>query len=625
MSNRKWLKVAVDAAAVFLGFFVALAIRFEFQIPPEYLAGFFGIIPIVIVLYLLANSLMRMYSGHWKYASFDELLHLSSTAVISTAMLFVAVMSIPDARLLIPVSVAVSGGVLALFAMAFARLQFRLLRERSMRKGEHGGTKVLLVGAGEAGEMVVRDMLRHPEYGFGPVAFVDDNPAKHNLVVLGVPVLGTSRDIPALVRAQGIEEVFITIPSVSGERVKEIATFCDQTDVKVKILPGIVLAMTGDVDVSAIRKLKLEDLLGREPVQTDLASISAYVAGKVVMVTGAGGSIGSELSRQLCCLGPRRLLLLDNDSTRLYELDMDLAGRTPTCSRDVIVADIRDARRLEAVFEAFRPQVLFHSAALKHVPLMEFHPCEAVKSNVKGTRNLAELGCRCGLERFILISTDKAVQPVNVMGATKRVAELVIRHSNGNGTLFTAVRFGNVLGSRGSVVPLFQKQIEGGGPVLVTHPEVSRYFMTVEEAAQLVIQAGAYTEGSDVFILDMGKPVRIADLAHDMVRLLGRDKGIEIRMTGLRPGEKMHEKLVFKVEEMLPTPHSKIGRVNHDSELPPDFGVLVDDLLEAAGREDEDQIRDLLSRLVPGYRHGMRTLEEVPAGPGEKPELKVVN
>jgi len=626
ISGKKWLKIVIDATAIILSFLVALAIRFEFAIPWGDFKHFLPAIPVLLLIFLLTNSIMRIYSGRWKYASFDELLSLALAAVLSTAILLVAVLAIPGGRKYIPASVAVIGGVLSLFTMAFIRLQFRLFNERTLRRGEQGSRKVLLVGAGEAGEMVARDMLRHPEYDYHPVGFVDDDPWKHSMVIRGVPVLGNRSDIQGIVKKHDVEEIFITMPSVTGEKLREMLPYCEETAAEIKILPGIFLTMANGVGVSSVRELRLEDLLGREPVKTDVASISAYVTDRVVMVTGAGGSIGSELSRQLCCIGPGKLLLLDNDSTRLYMLEMELKPRSAVCPVESIVADIRDADRLEAVFKSYRPQVVFHSAALKHVPLMESHPCEAVKSNVTGTRNLARLCGKHNVERFILISTDKAVHPANVMGATKRLAELLINGSNhSDGTLFTSVRFGNVLGSRGSVVPLFQKQIEEGGPVLVTHPEVTRFFMTVEEAAQLVIQAGAYTEGGDIFILDMGEPVRIADLADEMVRLLGGGKDVEIHITGLRPGEKLHEKLLFQAEEMLPTQHSKINRVVHSSELPQDFDEQVEALIEAAVRDDRDEAQVLLSVLLPGYQPDGAEVEGAAETPGEKePALRLV-
>ncbi len=601
-SSTRWVKVTIDLVAVFLGFIVSLAVRFEFSIPADNMRNFWLAIPVVVCLFLGTNAVMRLYSGRWKYASFDELLNLSSAAVVATALLFLVDALVPWVRRYIPISVTVMGGVLSLFIMAFARLQFRLLGEMRLRRGSRGGKNVLLVGAGEAGEMIARDMLRHPEYDYFPAGFVDDDPAKRRLVIQGVPVLGGREDIPRLVERYEIDEIFITIPSAAGEKLRDILPFCEDTGAKIKILPGIMKTMAGEVGVAAVRELELEDLLGREPVETDLASISAYVTDRVVLVTGAGGSIGSELARQLCGLGPRLLLLLDNDETALFDLEMELTRRLTPCPFATIVADVRDAERIASVFQRYRPQVIFHSAALKHVPLMEYHPSEAVKNNVLGTRNLAEACLAAGAERFILISTDKAVHPINVMGATKRVAEMLIKHYTGRNTaLFCAVRFGNVLGSRGSVVPVFKRQIEQGGPVLVTHTDVTRYFMTMEEAAQLVIQAGAFTRGGDIFILDMGEPVRIIDMAFQMIRLMGKEGEVEVRVTGLRPGEKLHEELAFPVEEMQRTPHAKIDKAVHDLELPGDFTAEVDELIAAAVRDDEERVRALLSRMVPTY------------------------
>ncbi|MBC7248248.1 MAG: polysaccharide biosynthesis protein [Actinobacteria bacterium] len=605
ISGNRYIKLLLDFLSVFLGFFIGLALRFEFSLPGFQAAKLLLAMPLILLVFYLFNSFMGLYAGRWKYASFDELLNLSSGSFLATGVVFLGALLIPGARSYLPLSVSVMGGVLSLFDMAFVRLQYRLYGEMNLRRGTAKGKKVLLVGAGEAGEMVARDMLRHPEYGYQPVGFVDDNPAKRRLVLQGVPVVGGREDIPRLVDELGAEEIFVTIPSLSGERLREILSFCEKAGARTKILPGIVRTMAGEVGVSSVRDIQLEDLLGREPVETDLSSISSYVSNKVVLVTGAGGSIGSELSMQLAGLGPKLLILLDNDETSLYELEMRLVRAFTSCPFHPVVADIRDAERIRSVFARYRPQVVFHSAALKHVPMMEYHPAEAVKNNVMGTRVVADASLEHGAERFILISTDKAVHPVNVMGASKRIAELLVKRRQGragrDGTMFTAVRFGNVLGSRGSVVPTFQRQIEEGGPVLITHPEITRYFMTIEEAAQLVIQAGAFTRGGDVFILDMGEPVRIVDLAREMIRLSGKEGEIEIRTTGLRPGEKLREALTFEEEEMVRTPHPKIHKALHEPELPEDFGERVDALVEAALRDDEERVRALLAELVPSY------------------------
>ncbi len=606
VAKSRYVKILLDFLSVIVGFFVALALRFEFSIPGHQALKLLLALPAVILVFYALSALFGLYAGRWKYASFDEVMNLTSAGGLSTAVIFTGAWVIPGVRAYLPLSVAVMGGVLSLLLMALFRLQYRLLVELPLRQGSNGGKKVLLVGAGEAGEMVARDMLRHPELGYSPAGFVDDDPAKRNLVLQGVPVLGRREDIPRLVAELKAQEIFVTIPSLTGENLKDILSFCEKAGVKTKILPGIVRTMSGEVGVAAVREVELEDLLGREPVETDLASISAYITNRVVLVTGAGGSIGSELSLQLAGLGPRLLVLLDNDETSLYELEMRLIRGLVTCPFHAVVADIRDEARVRSVFERYRPQVVFHSAALKHVPMMEYHPAEAVKNNVWGTRILAQAALEGGAERFILISTDKAVHPVNVMGCTKRVAEMLIKdyqgRNGGKGTLFTAVRFGNVLGSRGSVVPTFKKQIEEGGPVLITHPEVTRYFMTIEEAAQLVIQAGAFTRGGDVFILDMGEPVRIIDLARELIRLMGKEGEIEIKVTGLRPGEKLHETLTFPEEELARTPHPKIDKAIHDLELPRDFQARVEELILAARREDEDRVRFLLAEMVPSYK-----------------------
>lgn len=602
VKSRKLWKIGFDLLCIYIAFFIAFAIRFEFNIPITYLRNFLVISPAVVALFLLANGFMGIYRGKWKYASFDEAVNIVASCVFSTALLLVVVAVSPSGRRYVPLSVTVMGGVLSLFTMEAVRLVFRFTSERRMRIPSEEGRKVLLIGAGEAGEIIARDMLRHPEVGFVPRAFIDDEKEKRNLIVQGVSVLGVRKDIPKLVKELKIDDIFITIPSATGQDIREIVGICEQTDAGVKILPGIFKTLSEPVSLASVRDIQLEDLLGREPVETDISSISAYVTGKTVMVTGAGGSIGSELCRQLVVLGPAELLLLDNDETALYDLELELSSITPNRDYRAIVADIRDAERINAIFKSYRPQVVFHSAAQKHVPMMEAHPSEAIKTNVRGTRNLAVAAMLQEVERFILISTDKAVSPANVMGATKRAAEMLVKRlANQGHTRFGAVRFGNVLGSRGSVVPTFKTQIENGGPVLITHPEVTRYFMTIPEAAQLVIQAGAFTQGGEVFILDMGEPMLIMELADKMISLLGKKKKIGIQITGLRPGEKLHEELILPVEEMHGTPHPKISMVLHNLEVDEQFDDKVERLITAALRDDEHEIRLRLKELVPTY------------------------
>lgn len=613
MRQKRFWKAGLDLVCVFISFFLAFAIRFELEVPWVFVRNFLMVSPAVVALFLAANGVTGIYRGKWKYASFDEAVNIAASCAFSTALLLAVVAATSVGRRFVPLSVTVMGGVLSLFAMESVRLAFRFMSERQLRAPTEEGRKVLLIGAGEAGEMIARDMQRHPEVGYTPRAFVDDGKEKRNLIVQGVPVLGTRKDVPGLVRDLKIDDIFITIPSASGADIREIVGICEQTGAEIKILPGIFKALSEPVGLASVRGLELEDLLGREPVETDISSISAYVTGKRVMVTGAGGSIGSELCRQLLVLGPAELLLLDNDETALYDLELELGALAPRAEYRALVADVRDADRINAVFERHRPEVVFHSAAHKHVPMMEAHPSEAVKTNVQGTRNLVLASALREVERFILISTDKAVRSANVMGASKRAAELLVKQMAGRGrTRFGAVRFGNVLGSRGSVVPTFQAQIEKGGPVLITHPEATRYFMTIPEAAQLVIQAGAFTEGGEVFILDMGEPMRIMELAEKMIAMLGKRKRIDIRITGLRPGEKLHEELVLPVEEMHPTAHPKISKVISDLELGERFDERVERLIMAAVKDSDSELRQRLKEVVPSYAPAQETAREAP-------------
>ncbi len=601
--RKSTLKIVADLICVYFSFLLALFIRFEFQVPWEQLKRFLAVSPAVALLLVLCNALLGIYKGKWKYASFDEAVHIALSTVVGSTLLFAIALFAYNGRQYVPLSVAIMGGVLSLFALTAVRLQYRFFEEMRLKKPVEGGKRVLLVGAGEAGEVIARDMLRHREYGYTPVAFVDDDPRKRNLIVLGIPVLGNRGDIPRLVKGLGVDDIFITLPEASGKDIRDIVGICERTGAEIKILPGIFRTFSGEVGLSAVRELKLEDLLGREPVETDISSISSYITGKIVMVTGAAGSIGSELCRQLLPLGPAKLLMLDINESGLFDLEMELSHNNSPVKLEALVADIRDAERVNAIFKRYAPQVIFHSAANKHVPIMEAHPSEAVKTNIQGTRNLAVAALLQESELFVLISTDKAVRPANVMGATKRVSEMMVKRLSQNGrTRFCTVRFGNVLGSRGSVVPTFQKQIEMGGPVWVTHPEATRYFMTVEEAVQLVIQAGAYTRGGEIFILDMGEPIKILDLAEKMIGLLARGKKVEIQFTGLRPGEKLHEELVHPVERSQPTPHSKISMVLTQAPSDNGFDEKLEKLIIAAIREEEEDIRTWLKKLVPSYK-----------------------
>jgi FlaA1/EpsC-like NDP-sugar epimerase len=464
---------------------------------------------------------------------------------------------------------------------------------------------VLIIGAGVAGEIVAEILSKSQSKDFLPIGFVDDDPGKLNLVLYGLPVLGTMKNIPALVIRHHIEEIIIAIPSASGKVVAEIVQICHQSRARLKILPGFYDLITGKIKTSNIRDIEVDDLLGRDPVSLDLEKIAGYLTNQVVLVTGAGGSIGSELCRQVANFYPKKLILLGRGENSIYEMDLELKEKHPELKFDSEIGDIKDQARMNQIFSRHKPNVVFHAAAHKHVPFMERCPGEALKNNVFGSLRLAESACRSGTGTFVLISSDKAVKPASVMGATKRVAEKAIQYMQTKGsTRFTAVRFGNVLGSRGSVIPLFKRQIARGGPLTITHPDMVRYFMTTAEAAQLVIQAGAQAHGGEIFILDMGKPVKIVDLAKNLIQLSGLepDTDIPIRFTGIRQGEKLVEQLVGEGEEIVPTNHERIFAV---SESGGDFSKL-ESFLETLERTnlnlEEQEVIVLLQSVLPNFK-----------------------
>jgi FlaA1/EpsC-like NDP-sugar epimerase len=453
--------------------------------------------------------------------------------------------------------------------------------------------------------MIVRELLGHPQLGLNPVGFVDDDTSKHGHRLCGLPILGSLGRITELVHRHDIEEVVIAMPRAPGAVVREVVRAALQAGVQTRTVPGIFDIISGRVAVASLRQVEIQDLLRREPIQTDLDLVRVLVTGETVLVTGAGGSIGSELCRQLANLEPAQILLLGHGENSIFDVLAELTERYPSVIAVPIIADVRDRGRMRQVFAQYRPYSVFHAAAHKHVPLMETNVAEAVTNNVLGTKNVAELSTEFGVEHLVMISTDKAVRPTNVMGATKRVAEQIVQQiAEASERKFVAVRFGNVLASRGSVVPTFLRQIQNGGPVTVTHPEMRRYFMTIPEAVQLVLQAGAIGRGGEVFVLDMGEPVKVLDLATDLIRLSGLEVGtdIEIRFTGTRPGEKLYEELFFVSESAVPTDHPKVLRAKNGA-LPAGLGTVINVLTDAALRgRPEDEIRQLLMRLVPDFQ-----------------------
>jgi FlaA1/EpsC-like NDP-sugar epimerase len=585
LAGMKILLTVIDVFTVNLAYCGALFLRFDGAVPAEYASAYLYLAPAATLLTLLAYQYAGLYRKMWQYASVREIydilegVTIGGLLVVAFAYVFVYQQGAVHP---LPRSVYLIAWLLNLLLTGGSRFCLRSFREFRGNSGADGNEqaetapqlrrRALIVGAGDAGAMVVRELQNHPSLGLDPVGFIDDNPHKHGLYLLGLPVLGRREDIPGVAGKYDVDEIIIAIPSAPGRVIREIVDICKKTGARLKTLPGVYELIDGRVSVSQIRDVQVEDLLGREPVQLNLDEIAAYLTGKVILVTGAGGSIGSELCRQIARFNPASLILLDNAENNLFEIEQEIRERFPGLNAPAQLADIRDRELIELIFEEYRPQVVFHAAAYKHVPMMERFPEHAVSNNVYGTYNIASAAERYGAEIFILVSTDKAVRPTSVMGASKRVAELLIQYFDGRSkarggkTRYAAVRFGNVLGSRGSVVPIFKRQIARGGPVTVTHPEMVRYFMTIPEAVQLIVQAGALAQGGEIFVLDMGEPVRIVDLARDLIRLSGLEPGedIEIRFTGIRPGEKLREELFTDREKMSATKHSRILIARND-------------------------------------------------------------
>jgi FlaA1/EpsC-like NDP-sugar epimerase len=550
-----------------------------------------------------------LYRRLWRFAGVAELEHiLVATAISASLSTLLGAAVLPGLTitpLRVPLSVLFIDACLSVGAVALPRLFIRLFGRRTQWRRLEAARRVLIVGAGAAGEVIVKELLSHPQLGLNPIGFVDDDRSKHGHRLCDLPVHGALAAIKDLVLRYDVEEVIIAMPRAPGAVVREVVRAAMEAGVKTRTVPGIFDIISGRVAVASLRQVEIQDLLRREPIQTDLEQVRVLATGETVMVTGAGGSIGSELCRQLARLEPAQVLVMGHGENSIFDVMAELAERFPNVTAVPIIGDVRDRERMRLIFERYRPYAVFHAAAHKHVPLMEENMAEAVTNNVLGTKNIAELSAEFGVEHLVLISTDKAVRPTNVMGATKRVAEQIVQEiAETHGRNFVAVRFGNVLGSRGSVVPTFLRQIEAGGPVTVTHPEMRRYFMTIPEAVQLVLQAGAIGKGGEVFVLDMGEPVKILDLATDLIRLSGLevDTDIEIRFSGSRPGEKLYEELFFDSESALPTGHPKVLRAKNGV-LPIGLSTVVDLLVDGArcGWSD-DQLRNLLGRLVPDFR-----------------------
>jgi len=562
--------VAFDLALIALSAILSFAIRLDVPLLWSYLPVCVAFMLMAMALKIPIFHLFGLYRRYWRYASVPEMLSILGATLVSAGILTLLVLG-----LFLPLgwfegfprSVLIIDWLLCLFFTGGIRFSVRFLGEFGMFKGNSGKAspngkprRVLIVGAGDAGAMIAREMRNNPDIGLEPIGYVDDNQAKAGMRIRDLPVLGTRESIPKLVRDYKVHEVLIAIPTASGQAIREIKELCDATPVAFKTIPGMYELLNGRVQVSQIREVQIEDLLRREPVDIK-GDDASYLRDKVVLITGAGGSIGSELCRQVARRNPRHLVLLGHGENSIYLIYKELEQQFPDLKITPAIADVRDKARLYRIFQAHGPDVIFHAAAHKHVPLMERNTEEAITNNISGTRNVVEVAEQFEVERFVMISTDKAVNPANIMGATKRVAELMVQDAaRRTGRNFVAVRFGNVLGSRGSVVPLFKQQIASGGPVTVTHPDMERFFMTIPEAVYLVLQAAALGRGGELFVLDMGEPVRIVDLARDLITLSGLqpDRDIEIKFTGTRPGEKLRERLFLEGEDYETTQHEKI-------------------------------------------------------------------
>jgi FlaA1/EpsC-like NDP-sugar epimerase len=607
-----WLRR--DVALACLDLFVAgtaylgpLVVRFEGAVPQRYWENFWRFVPIAVFIHLLSNYLFGLYRQMWRYASVQEARRLLLSGLFSMALVVGAGFWLGGRLRPLPISVVLSGAVLSTIGFGAIRFQSRLFAFRRRTLSEHR-TRVLVVGAGDAGAMLMRDLQRHPWLGIDPVVVVDDDPRKQGRWLHGIRVMGTRSSIPELIARHEIDQVLIAIPSAPSSVIREIATICEEAETTVKVLPSVKEIVGEKVTAKDIRDLQIEDLLGRQQVHMDLQAVLEMVRGRRVMVTGAGGSIGSEIVRQLAPLGPETLVLLDHDETHLHDLVTDLDS---TVQLEPVLADIRDQDRVNAVFVRHAPEVVFHAAAHKHVPILEEHPQEALVTNVFGTANVAEAALRTGVQRFVLISTDKAVRPVSVMGASKRFAEQIVRTLLGNGCVLCSVRFGNVLGSRGSVIPTFLKQISHGGPVTVTDPTMQRYFMSLQEAVQLVLQAAALSKGGELFTLDMGEPMNVLELARKLIRLSGRAPGeVAISLIGPRPGEKTTEEILEPEEAATPSAHPGIY-VSYPA--PGDPATLRRALQQLGGLAAESRTDELAAEMKRLALDELRPLEAVAA------------
>lgn len=603
--TRRAFLVLYDIMAVCLANFLALVLRYSMEmdeIPDYFMQSVIDHLPIGIVVTLIVFYLFRLYHSLWAYAGMSELQNIVMASFISAGIQ--GIFMVAMARR-VPASYYFFNAFLLLGFTFVSRFSYRFARETRRRKrNSKNSIAVMIVGAGDAGNTLIKEIRSSYFSTMNIKCIIDDDPNKWGRYIQGIKVAGGRDSIVENAALHGIDEIIIAIPSAPRRLIKEIVEIGGQTSCKLRTLPGIYQLVNGEVAVSKLRDVDVEDLLGREPIKVDIESILGYVKDKKVLVTGGGGSIGSELCRQIAAHQPKRLIIVDIYENNAYDIQQELKHDYPELNLTVLIASVRNTNRMNAIMETYRPEIVYHAAAHKHVPLMEDSPNEAVKNNVFGTWKTAYAAAMNGVGKFVLISTDKAVNPTNIMGATKRICEMIIQTFNKNfeHTEFVAVRFGNVLGSNGSVIPLFKKQIEAGGPVTVTHPDIIRYFMTIPEAVSLVLQAGAYAKGGEIFVLDMGEPVKILDLAKNLIRLSGYkvDDDIKIEFTGLRPGEKLYEELLMDEEGLRETENKMIhiGKPIEIDEMQ-FFGQL--NRLKKAATEECANMKELIQEIVPTY------------------------
>ncbi|MDY4599800.1 MAG: nucleoside-diphosphate sugar epimerase/dehydratase [Candidatus Faecousia sp.] len=602
------LIMALDVVSTMGSFFLGLWFRYDFsfqEIRAEHLAGFLSAIGPWCAITVVVFACFRLYSSIWAFVSTSEVFRIIG-AYLVLAVLGVALFRFDG--FLMPRASMVVGFLISFLCTVAIRFSYRLWRTAQKRISHmthaSGVKNVMLIGAEDAGRALALEFNNSDFVKDHLSCVIDDNPVKLNKRLCGAPIVGNRYDIPEMVKQYKISKIIFAIPSCSAKTRKEILDICAATGCEVQLLPGIFQMVNGDVSVSKLRRVDPQDLLGRDPIQVNLEEIFDYIHGKVVLVTGGGGSIGSELCRQIAGAGPKQLIIFDIYENNAYDIQMELKRNFPELNLVVLIGSVRNTNRVESVVGRYQPDLIFHAAAHKHVPLMEDSPNEAIKNNVFGTYKLAKAAAKYGVKRFVLISTDKAVNPTNIMGASKRLCEMVVQMMNRESkTEFVAVRFGNVLGSNGSVIPLFKKQIEEGGPVTVTHPDVIRYFMTIPEAVSLVLQAGYYAKGGEIFVLDMGEPVKIDTMARNMIRLSGYEPDVDIKIvyTGLRPGEKLYEELLMKEEGMQETAN-KLIHIGKPIEMDDEKFHQQLERLDKACKAEVSNMKDIVAEIVPTYK-----------------------